>query len=251
MRMFNFQKGHLPIWLEHNQFFRTSYAICRSFLYNRNAKGAATDEIVGWLIQEGILPLYEGFYVDVGCYHPMKFNTTFQLHRKHNYRGINIDIDDVKIQMFNIRRPKDINICCAVSDSEGIRDIYRPAYNSDISSVERAGQVGDWRKSRIRANTLQNIIDKSTFKNWTIDFLSIDVEGHELAVLKGLDLDLYKPRVICVETWDRTIDLVLKSTLYRFLVNKSYILTNWTSLNLIFRRKDITPISKNPDLRFK
>jgi len=37
-----------------------------------------------------------GFYVDVGCYHPVKNNNTFKLYRR-GWRGVNLDIDDCRV----------------------------------------------------------------------------------------------------------------------------------------------------------
>ena len=42
-----------------------------------------------------------GFYVDVGCYHPLEGNNTYLLH-KRNWRGINIDANSLSIDLFNI-----------------------------------------------------------------------------------------------------------------------------------------------------
>ena len=42
-----------------------------------------------------------------------------------------------------------------------------------------------------------------------IAFLSLDVEGNELAVLLGLDFELYRPKYILVECRDDTVDTLL------------------------------------------
>ena len=57
----------------------------------------------------------KGVYVDVGCYHPYKGNLTFKLFKK-GWKGLNIDLSKVSIDLFEISRPRDINVCCAVSD---------------------------------------------------------------------------------------------------------------------------------------
>ena len=82
------------------------------------------------------------------------------------------------------------------------------------------------------------------YKNKIIDFLSIDVEGHELEVLKGLNFEKYKPKVIVVEYLDLTakkleiknlnINNVLKSELYLFMMNNGYTLVNCLHSDLVF-----------------
>ena len=62
----------------------------------------------------------KGFFVDIGCHHPFKGNNTFLLY-KLGWSGINIDLNKISIDLFNIARPRDINICTALSDFEGIR----------------------------------------------------------------------------------------------------------------------------------
>ena len=42
----------------------------------------------------------EGFYVDVGCYHPIEINNTYLLYKK-NWKGINIDASKFSIDLFN------------------------------------------------------------------------------------------------------------------------------------------------------
>ena len=55
-----------------------------------------------------------GFYVDVGAQHPIKNNNTYLLHKK-GWEGINIDLDQKNINLFNVSRKKDCNICAAIS----------------------------------------------------------------------------------------------------------------------------------------
>ena len=50
-----------------------------------------------------------GFYVDAGGYHPLDRNNTYLLY-KNNWRGINIDLSEFSIDLFNFIRPDDINI---------------------------------------------------------------------------------------------------------------------------------------------
>ena len=64
-----------------------------------------------------------GFYVDVGCNHPIKNSNTYLLSKK-GWHGINIDVDPKNIKIFDYARPKDENINMAVSDKKGFEDLY-------------------------------------------------------------------------------------------------------------------------------
>ena len=44
-----------------------------------------------------------GFYIDVGCQHPIKNNNTYHLYKK-GWVGINIDLDIDNINLFNTAR---------------------------------------------------------------------------------------------------------------------------------------------------
>ena len=60
----------------------------------------------------------KGFYIDIGAYHPYKGSLTYNLYKK-GWTGANIDLSKTSIDLFNIARPKDININCAVSNFSG------------------------------------------------------------------------------------------------------------------------------------
>ena len=234
----NYKKTHPPAWLESSKWFRKFYALRRVLHYSAPPQFSDTDRFLKKLIEYDVLPS-EGFSVDVGCFHPVKGNTTYVLYRR-GWRGINIDVDPVKIEACNLRRPQDTNITCAVSLQAGNAFFLKKGYWSSLNSLEelkRAEKEG-WRKMEVQTDTLTSLVDKTRYRNRQIDFLSVDVEGHDLIVLQSLDFDRYRPRVICVETWDTTLDGVIASELYRFLVSEGYRLINWVSLNLIFMHRD-------------
>lgn len=77
-----------------------------------------------------------------------------------------------------------------------------------------------------------------------IDFITIDVEGHEMAALSGLSLDVWKPRVIIIESNNsvsgRTVSQHLRDADYvrfrRTGVNDWYARTTDTELGTVVRR---------------
>ena len=46
----------------------------------------------------------KGFYIDVGCQHPISNNNTYLLYKK-GWSGINIDLDKKNINLFDLERP--------------------------------------------------------------------------------------------------------------------------------------------------
>ena len=77
----------------------------------------------------------KGFYVDIGCYHPLHRNNTFLLHKK-GWKGINIDIHNFSIELFNYLRPSDLNYNFAVSNKNEIIEMYFQKELSQLSTTE-------------------------------------------------------------------------------------------------------------------
>ena len=163
-----------------------------------------------------------GFYVDVGCYHPIHRNNTYLLHKK-NWNGINIDTSQFSIDLFNYMRPNDLNYNCAISNKNEVIKLFYQKELSQLSTTEsvQAEKVfqGNIKEKKIQASTLNEILNKSKYKDSKIDFLDIDVEGADLKVLEGLSFDKFKPELICIEIHEKKID---ESKIYKFLVDKKY-----------------------------
>ena len=51
---------------------------------------------------------FNGFYVDIGAHHPIQRNNTNLLFKK-GWEGINIDVNEFSIDLFNYLRPNDLN----------------------------------------------------------------------------------------------------------------------------------------------
>ena len=75
-----------------------------------------------------------GFYIDVGCQHPIKNNNTYHLYKK-GWLGINIDLVVDNINLFNAARPSDDNIHSAVSNKVGTENLYFYHKKSPINTL--------------------------------------------------------------------------------------------------------------------
>ena len=177
-----------------------------------------------------------GFYVDVGCYHPIHRNNTYLLH-KQDWNGVNIDTSEFSIDLFNHMRPKDLNYNYAISNRNEIIKLFYQKELSQLSTTERdqAETVfqGNIKEKEIQAFTLDEILNRNKYKNIKIDFLDIDVEGADLKVLEGLSFDKFKPELVCVEIHAKEIK---QSDIYKFMANKNYELL-WSGVfSHIFKR---------------
>ena len=189
-----------------------------------------------------------GIYLDVGCYHPVLGNNTYKLF-KRGWEGINLDIDFHTIDLFNFFRKTDENIQTGVSDKSGEKDMYFFHNRSAINTLNPVRGKNAKEVKKIKVDTLNNIIQSTKFANSKIDFLSVDVEGYEINVLKGFDIKKYSPDLVVIEFMDlnnkisdiykiefynQNINKILDSELYKYMTDNDYSLVNWTFLDLVW-----------------
>ena len=116
--------------------------------------------------------------------------------------------------------------------------------NKQVSSYQKA-TVKEIKK--VETFTLNYILNKLNFDK-KIDYMNLDVEGFELKVLNGFDIQKYKPKVISVEYLDlkmkklefknNNIENLLDSELYKYFKTNDYNFVNWLHGDLIFIHKD-------------
>ncbi len=94
---------------------------------------------------------------------------------------------------------------CAASSETGENVFYVPGSAKSRSTFslttplqqEIEGEKTNVREIRVRKRTLDGILDEVGISE--IDFITIDVEGHEMAVLRGFSIERHRPRIIIVE----------------------------------------------------
>ena len=142
----------------------------------------------------------KGFYIDVGCYHPIRLSNTFFLFKK-GWNGVNLDISKKSIDLFNIARKNDINLNIGVGSKNQSTFGYfeKNLFFSNTLNYNHAKTfLKQATKKKIKIVKLQNIINKYA-KNKKIDFLDIDCEGEDLEVLKGIKFKKNNIELISIE----------------------------------------------------
>src|SRR6266481_9205309 len=177
-----------------------------------------------------ILRSEPGFYVDVGCNHPSRNSNTFALY-KAGWRGICIDANPGLIKQFKRLRPRDVSVCAAISDEE--REIIFTDFVDDAFSSLDAEHVASWKASTaiarqrtVKTRTLSAILDECNSPH-AFDLLSVDAEGHDVNVLRSIDLDVYRPQVIVVEMHGFDINSPQENDTYRYLAARNYRLAGF------------------------
>lgn len=139
-----------------------------------------------------------GFYIDVGANDPVDGSVT-KLFYDRGFRGINIEPGAPFSRLVRLR-PRDTNLQLALSDCPGSTTFYEFPESDGHSTLSKevvAGRPGRVERSVV-VDTLAGICEK--YVSGTIDFLKIDVEGHEQEVIAGGDWRRWRPRIALVES---------------------------------------------------
>ena len=189
---------------------------------------------------------YKGKFVDIGCFHPTRHNNTYRMY-KCGWRGINIDLNPLTIDLFNFARQKDININAAISNNEENKTLYfvdelntqNTLEVNHLSFLKNHHNLKEEEISEqiIKTRRLDKILDSHNFND--IDFMNIDVEGHELNILNSIDFLKYKIKFICIEMIDHNDQAkLINEKLNIILKRNGYILEKRIDFNFIFKKID-------------
>lgn len=156
------------------------------------------------------LGVNRGVYVDAGAFHPIQMSNTLLLH-KLGWRGINIDMQPHKIELFRRLRPNDHNVVAALSSQVCQAGMVEYAEGATARIVTSRGEnavslIGEAprKMSEVRTTTLTAVIEESRSCDGPIHYLNIDCEGHDLMVLQGLDLKRYRPWILTIEAFSES-----------------------------------------------
>lgn len=146
----------------------------------------------------------DGCYIDIGANDPELLSNTHRFYMR-GWRGINIEPEPNLFQKLSEGRPLDVNLNVGVGAEISILKFYR-LEPSTLLSFDPAVARHNLRSIGAKALgevilpvvTITSILDEH-LNNRDIDFMSIDVEGSELEVLRGNDWQRYRPRLILIE----------------------------------------------------
>lgn len=172
---------------------------------------------------------YIGFYLDIGAYHPVRHSVTYFLYKK-GWAGICADINELSCELFRHVRSRDVTIFTAVGNRLGeVVAYFSPGQfavtnTCDSDAAQKMMDKGlDVTKRNVPIITLNNILEThASTPIKKIDFLNIDVEGYEMDVLHGFDIDKYKPTVIATEIHARSINDGLNTPIASYLQKNNY-----------------------------
>lgn len=169
----------------------------------------------------------DGFFIDVGAHHPIRFSNTYALYRR-GWRGVNIDATPGSMAAFRRFRPEDTNIECAVSDQSKRMTFHTfkegalNTFDRDLAASYVRGGYELLETVELTTQPLATLLDDCVGAGQNIDVLSIDVEGSDLAVLKSNDWQKYSPDTVIIEALDTAFSDIFEHPCVNFLAGKGY-----------------------------
>jgi len=164
-----------------------------------------------------------GVFVEVGANDPIAGSQTYALEQR-GWSGLLVE--PLREYADQLRSARTAKVVCGAAGS--------PTEAGTLSPLIVAGTLStldSLRQPKIEANeirlvpvqTLDAMLRDARVSD--IDFLSIDVEGHELEVLRGFSIERYRPPFILLE------DQVLDRSYHNYLTARGYVLVRRTGLN--------------------
>jgi len=189
-----------------------------------------------------------GFFCECGAANGIEISSCLFFEKFLGWTGINVEASPSLFTRLQDNRPNSINIHAALSYQDGNVPFY-PCWDSsgqetgcgsvscDTKFIDYLSSVGHRRATdpvMIPTLSFGTLCKKCMVK--TIDLFVLDVEGHELEVLKGVaetDNHLW-PNMFCIEHGHVGID-ALRKTLS--LMNYDFLTVDPRDINAIFVKR--------------
>jgi FkbM family methyltransferase len=174
----------------------------------------------------------DGYYVEVGAYDGVKMSNSY-FFEQQGWRGMLVEADPELAEQCRAARPHAEVVNCAVVSPDApptitfqVSDEHRSLSSLTFDQARRdtlaklTGSV-KLREITVPGRTLDAILDEHRVER--IDFLTIDVEGHEWDVLRGFTIARWRPEIVILERNAQFPDL--RIVRYMFGQGYSYLCT--------------------------
>lgn len=170
---------------------------------------------------EKYLDYRNGFFIEAGANDGYTQSNTYYFEKLRGWQGILIEGIPELYQQCVKERPNSKVFNCALVANDypeayvemryaNLMSIVRGALKSDRGDDKHIQKAIEAHKGvqikpyniKVPARTLNSILDECQVSE--IDLFSLDVEGFELNVLKGLDLNKYRPKYLLIESRFKT-----------------------------------------------
>ncbi|MGO9960303.1 MAG: FkbM family methyltransferase, partial [Solirubrobacteraceae bacterium] len=162
--------------------------------------------------------------------------------RHRGWSGVLIEAIPELAALCRRRRPRSYVASCALVSPDHAGETIEVQFGDLMSTVGEdgahaaGGLAGVGRRgysTTVPARTLSSVIDDASVAS--IDVIVLDVEGHELDVLAGLDMERHTPRYLLIETLERAAQ---QPALDRLLAKRYELAEALSDFDLLYRRRD-------------
>lgn len=198
------------------------------------------DLIVEFIFQALRIPCFT--YLDIGANHPSRLSNTCRFYRQ-GMRGVCVEPDPELFAVLAEKRPEDQHVNAGISD---VDQEALPFYILSAPTLNTFCQEEAVRLTKSGAHTLRRVtrvpmisipsLLARYFPDKAPDFLSVDVEGLDLQILRAIDFSRCRPKVICVETlsYSESRQETKETEAKELLEHAGYFLYADTYINSIF-----------------
>lgn len=136
-------------------------------------------------------------YADIGAHHPQHISNTALLYKRGS-RGICVEANPNLIPSFKRMRPEDVIVNLGIGPSSGTMPFYMYDERSGLNSFKLNSHLSEEKTMNLEVITINDLF-KTYCKDKPVDLLCLDIEGLDLEVLRSLDYNKYRPKVMCLE----------------------------------------------------
>lgn len=218
----------------------SAYAVNDNFLYDRNIMKQlhvdsysqfGQDAFIFWMVFGG-KKTNQGIFMDIGGNDPIKINNTYLFEQK-GWTGM--AFEPVKSQADkwkDARKTPCYNMAIGLSE-DVVEFTEKSAHQHSGIGIEVKGE--DAVTYKVKQRKLANIFRENDIKH--VDMISIDVEGYEMNVLKGIDFDAVDITCFCIEN-NEDGEVLPDLELRKFMIDKGYRLVARLTIDDIFIKND-------------
>jgi FkbM family methyltransferase len=199
------------------------------------------------LLNRAFRGIPNGSFVDVGANHPSIDSVTKHFYDR-GWSGINIEPGSV-FSMLQRQRPRDVNLQIAASNRNGRAVFYEHplALGTSTLSPKLPDTVQELSNDRVafevELKPLSEILSERALSD--IQFMSIDVEGHEKAVIEGNDWGRFRPRVLVIESTIPNTNTFCHHSWEPLLVEADYEYVFFDGINRYYVRHEDRHLSEH------
>lgn len=170
----------------------------------------------------------DGVYIECGANDGVTQSNTLILEKEMGWSGILVDPSVTSYnECIKNRSNKNTIINCALVSYEYKNDTIFGDFDGHLMSSINGQRRDNKNFNEVSAKKLSDIIDEYVYDK--IDFFSLDVEGYELEVLKGIDFTRHRPTYILIEVYTKDL-----KNIFNFMEKQGYdMIENLSNFNNI------------------